>query len=164
MEFIKGWSLPKGIWIVLLTTFFSAGPVIADDGDVVRALLMDPAKLAGIDLPAEEQFFAPEDVLEGEHKPRGEVLFYGDQLIIEVYEDEPLTFRINEPYTFDEFVYVLDGKLILTGPDGVSQEYVAGDSLVVPKGFVGTWQMLGNFRELVVIERSAYEAEFGAPE
>jgi uncharacterized cupin superfamily protein len=164
MEFIKGWSLPKGIWIALLTTLFSAGPVIADDGDVVRALLMDPAKLAGIGLPAEEQFFAPEDVLEGEHKPRGEVLFYGDQLIIEVYEDEPLTFRINEPYTFDEFVYVLDGKLILTGPDGVSQEYVAGDSLVVPKGFVGTWQMLGNFRELVVIERSAYEAEYGAPE
>jgi uncharacterized cupin superfamily protein len=164
MHYGKDFTLLKLVRFVLLTTVFAAGSVVADDGDVVRALLMDPAKLAGIDLPDEEQFFAPEDVLEGEHKPRGEVLFYGDQLIIEVYEDEPLTFRISEPYTFDEFVYVLDGKLILTGPDGVSQEYVAGDSLVVPIGFVGTWQMLGNFRELVVIERSAYEAEYGAPE
>ena len=59
---------------------------------------------------------------------------------------------------------VLNGKLILTGTDGVSQEYIAGDSFVVPKGFAGTWKMLGNYRELVVIERAAYEEAYGAPE
>jgi len=39
----------------------------------------------------------------------------------------------------------------LSGTDGVSQEFVAGNSLVVPKGFTGTWKMLGNYRELIVI-------------
>ncbi len=58
---------------------------------------------------------------------------------------------------------MLSGKLILTGTDGISQEFVAGDSLVVPKGFAGTWQMLGNYRELIVIERNAYEEAWGAP-
>ena len=37
-------------------------------------------------------------------------------------------------------------------------QFVAGESLVVPKGFLGTWEMQGNFRELVVIEKKAYDA------
>lgn len=92
------------------------------------------------------------------------MLHYGNQLITEVYEDDAAAFRITEPYPFDEFVTILSGKLILTGPDGVSQEFVAGDSLVVPKGFIGVWKMLGNFRELIVIERTAYEAAYGGSE
>jgi uncharacterized cupin superfamily protein len=39
--------------------------------------------------------------------------------------------------------------------------YVAGESLVVPKGFLGTWEMVGKFRELVVIEKKAYVREEG---
>jgi uncharacterized cupin superfamily protein len=124
---------------------------------------MDRDKLAGINLPPEETFMPPEDVLQGNHRPRGEVLHYGEQLIMEVYEDDPATFLFDEPSTFDEFVMILSGKLILTGPDGVSQAFVAGDSLVVPKDFTGTWQMLGNYRELAIFERKAYENEWGAP-
>ena len=49
------------------------------------------------------------------------------------------------------------GKLILTDTGGNRTEYVEGDSLVLPRGFTGTWEMLGNYRELVVIEKNAYE-------
>jgi len=136
-------------------------PVVADDEGALSAVKLDPEKVAGIDLPAEEPFMDPEDVLEGNHRPRGEILYYGDQLIVEVYEDEPGTDRFDEPYIYDEFVTVLSGKLILTAADGESQEFVAGDTFVVPKGFTGTWQMLGNYRELIVIERAAYEAAYG---
>lgn len=132
--------------------------------EALKAVPLDPEKLAGVGLPAEEPFIAPEDVIEGNHEPRGEVLFYGEQLIAEVYEDNPATFAGGEPFLFDEFVLILSGKLILTNPDGVSQEYVAGDSLVVPKGYLGTWKMLGNYRELVVIERNAYEEAYGSME
>ncbi len=148
----------------LCATLFLCMPVVADEAKAVRAVKMDPEKLAGINLPAEEQFVAPEDVVEGNHRPRGEVLHYGDQLIMEVYEDDAATFRIDEPVLYDEFVLILSGKLILTGSDGVSQEFVAGDSLLVPKGFAGTWKMLGNYRELIAIERKAYEQEWGVPE
>jgi uncharacterized cupin superfamily protein len=82
---------------------------------------------------------------------------------MEVYADDPATFRFDEAFLFDEFVTVLSGTLILTATNGEPQEFTAGDSLVVPKGFTGTWQMLGNYRELVAIEREAYELAYGAP-
>ena len=151
------------VGIALCATLIMSVPVIADEANIVRAIKMDAEKLAGVNLPDEEQFIAPEDVIDGNHRPRGEVLHYGDQLIVEVYEDDPTTLQFDEPFLFDEFVTVLSGKVILKGADGVSQEFVAGESFVVPKGFTGTYQMLGNFRELIVIERQAYEKTYGAP-
>jgi len=154
--------LGKSVGSALCALLLLSVSAVADD--TVRAVHMDPEKLAGINLPAEEPFVAPEDLIEGNHEPRGEVLFYGEQLIAEIYEDDAATFDFSEPFTFDEFVLILSGKLILTGSDGVSQEYVAGDSLVVPKGFTGTWKMLGDYRELVIIERGAYEEAYGPAE
>ena len=121
-------------------------------------------KIAGVDLPAGELFIAPEDVLEGQHRPRGEMLYRGKELTMEIYEDEPATFAITEPFPFDEYVLVLSGKLILTDAGGQVHEFVAGDSLVVPKGFTGTWKMLGNYRELIAVGTAAYESAFGTEE
>ena len=118
---------------------------------------MNPDKIAGLGLEKEEPFIPPDQVLEGVHKPRGEVLFRGDELVMEVYEDEPATFAITQPFPYDEFVMVVSGKLILTDAAGQVQEFVAGESVVVPKGFTGVWKMEGNYRELVAIERTAYD-------
>jgi hypothetical protein len=154
----------KSIVVTLWASLLLSAAVFAEETDAVRAVKMDPDKLAGINLPAEEPFIAPEDVLQGKHDPRGEILYNGEQLVLEVYEDDAATFRFGEPAPYDEFVLILSGKLILTGSDGVAQEFVAGDTLVVPKGFTGTWKMLGNYRELVVIERGAYEQAYGTAE
>ena len=118
---------------------------------------MNPEMVAGVDLSAAEPFIAPEDILEGSHRPRGDYLYAGKQLLVEIYEDDPATFAITEPFPVDEYVMVLSGKLILTDAQGQAQEFIAGDSLMVPKGFTGTWQMLGNFRELIVVDRASYE-------
>ena len=123
---------------------------------------MDPDKIAGLGLVEEEPFIPPDQILEGAHKPRGAALFSGDELVIVVYEDEPGTFAITQPFPYDEFVMVVSGKLILTDAAGQVQEFVAGDSLVVPKGFTGIWKMEGNYRELVAIERTAYDNVSGA--
>ena len=53
---------------------------------------------------------------------------------------------------YDEFVQILEGRLILTLDDGRSFEFEQGDSLVVPKGYVGSWEMPEPYRELVVID------------
>lgn len=45
---------------------------------------------------------------------------------------------------------MLSGKLILTEANGVKHEYRPGDSLVLPFGYNGSWEMQGNYRELVV--------------
>ena len=118
---------------------------------------MNPDKIAGLGLVEEEPFIPPDQILEGAHKPRGAPLFHGDELVIVVYEDESGTFAITQPFPYDEFVMVVSGKLILTDAAGRVQEFVAGESVVVPKGFTGIWKQEGNYRELIAIERTAYD-------
>lgn len=120
---------------------------------------LDRAKLGGLDLTAREPW-PPEMVLAGTSRPRGAELYRGDQLVVRVYEDETAKLAIREPVPFDEFILILSGKLILTDAGGRIHEFSAGDSLVLPKGFTGTWHMLGTYRELIAIERTAYDAAF----
>ena len=122
---------------------------------------MSPDKIAGLGLAEEEPFIPPDQILEGAHKPRGAPLFQGDELVIEVYEDEPAAFAITQPFPYDEFVMVVSGKLTLTDAADRVQEFAAGESVVVPKGFTGIWKMEGNYRELVAIERAAYDQAHG---
>ena len=122
---------------------------------------MSADKIAGLGLEKEEPFIPPDQILEGAHKPRGAPLFRGDELVIVVYEDEAGTFAITQPFPYDEFVMVVSGKLTLTDATDQVQEFVAGESVVVPKGFTGIWKMEGNYRELVAIERAAYDKADG---
>jgi uncharacterized cupin superfamily protein len=81
-----------------------------------------------------------------------EKLLHRGEVVVYLYAARPLVLDISIPFTIDEFVWVLDGELVLTHEDGRIESYVAGDTLLVPKGFKGTWEMRGNYRELVVIE------------
>ena len=116
---------------------------------------LDAEKLAGLGLEEFEPF-PKEMVLSGRSKHSYHTFFSGEEVVVEVYAAEPAKLRIDEPWPYDEFIYLLSGKLVLTDAKGTVKEYVAGESLVVPKGFVGIWEMQGNFRELVVIEKKAY--------
>ena len=154
--------------VVLGVALAVSAPALGEDpGEGAKALAapipvrMNPDKLAGVGLPPSEPFIAPEQVLEGSHRPRGEILYQGEELVMEIYEDDAATFAVSEPFPHDEYVLVLSGKLILTDSRGTLHEYFPGDSLMVPKGFTGIWKMLGNYRELVAIERAAYERAFG---
>ena len=54
---------------------------------------------------------------------------------------------------------IFDGRQVriclLTDDGGSPQEFNVNDNFIVPKGFTGTWEMRGNFRELIVIEANA---------
>jgi uncharacterized cupin superfamily protein len=161
--------------LALCAALLVAGPVAAEEGKgeamkeakaqtAPSPVRLNPDKIAGIDLPAGEPFIPPEAVLEGSHRPRGEMLYHGKELIMEIYEDDAATYAVTEPFPFDEFVLVMSGKLILTDARGQVQEFVAGDSLVVPKGFTGIWKMVGNYRELIAVGTAAYENAFATGE
>jgi len=144
---------------ILLATLLLFSAVAAAEEETPGApgpVRLDADKLAGLGL---EEFdpFPKEMVLSGRSKHSYHTFFYGEEVVVEVYEAEPAKLKIDEPWPYDEFIYVLSGKLVLTDATGAVAEFVAGESLVVPKGFVGTWDMQGNFRELVVIEKKAYE-------
>ena len=70
---------------------------------------------------------------------------------LSVYEAGPAKVRI-EGSVYDEFITILEGRLILTPDAGGEYEYKAGDSLVVPKGYQGGWEMPVPYRELIVVD------------
>jgi uncharacterized cupin superfamily protein len=129
----------------------SAGtPVFADDN--VAPVRLDPDKIAGLGLTSIPPDAYKDILVSGELKMRVATLFEGKELRVEVFESTPAkTNHRTRPTDVDEFVYVLSGKLILTEPNGTAHEYRPGDSLVLPVGYTGTWEMQGNYRELVVL-------------
>lgn len=98
-------------------------------------------------------------VLSGVSQPRSSVLFKSEAVVVVLYEERPLKLALRAPgMPYDEFVHVVVGSLILTDTNGQSREFVAGDSVLIPKGFVGTWEARGNFRELALVSRQDWDA------
>lgn len=134
-----------------LCVALSAGTMVFAD-DNVAPVQLDRDKIAGIGLTAIPPD-AFKDILEsGELKMRVATLFEGKELRVEIFESTPAkTNHRKRPTDGDEFVYVLSGKLILTEPNRTSHEYRPGDSLVLPVGYTGTWEMQGNYREIAIV-------------
>ncbi len=113
---------------------------------------LDADKMAGLNLTAIPPDAYSDILVGGELNMRVSSLFEGKELRVSIFESTPAkTDHRTRPTDVDEFVYVLSGKLILTEPDGTAHEFTPGQSLVLPVGFTGTWEMQGNYRELVVL-------------
>jgi uncharacterized cupin superfamily protein len=149
MHKISGLSVPLLGTFGLLVSFAA----VAQDGP--SPVRMDPEKMAGLDLePIPNDGFI--DILvEGELEFEIARLFDGEELQAVVVESTPAkTDHRNRPHEYDEFVLVLNGKLVLTEPDGTTHEFTPGDAFVVPKGYTGTWEQFGSYRELAVIAKT----------
>ncbi len=86
------------------------------------------------------------------------VLFEGEN-IVSVWDAGPAKLNFDTPSTYDEFVLVLKGELVLSDNDGNAATYKKGDMFMLPKGFVGTWDMTEEYRELIVVDTVAYNGE-----
>jgi uncharacterized cupin superfamily protein len=146
---------PSAILLAALLLFAAVAAAEEEKIGAPAPVRLDVEKLAGLGLEELEPF-PKEIVLSGRSKHSYHTFFSGEEVVVEVYEAEPAKLKIDEPWPYDEFIYVLSGKLVLTDARGEVTQFVAGESLVVPKGFLGIWEMQGNFRELVVIEKKAY--------
>ncbi|MBT7952136.1 MAG: DUF861 domain-containing protein [Gammaproteobacteria bacterium] len=84
---------------------------------------------------------------------------FGGEFSVYLYESEPGLLKFND-YPFDEFVQVLSGSAVLTDAAGNSQTFNAGDRFIMPKGFSGTWELQGEYRELFIMETNSMNAGF----
>ncbi len=50
-------------------------------------------------------------------------------------------------FTESEFCQILSGVLVVTGDDGQTATYRAGDGFVCPAGFTGTWEVIETVRK-----------------
>jgi uncharacterized cupin superfamily protein len=138
----------------VLTSAFSLCVIISSTAfadDSVAPVGLDRDKIAGLGLTAIPPDAFKDILVRGELNMRVATLFQGKELRVSIFESTPAkTNHRKRPTDVDEFVYVLSGKLILTETNGTKHEYRPGDSLVLPIGYSGTWEMQGNYRELVV--------------
>lgn len=54
-------------------------------------------------------------------------------------------------YSEDEFCTLIEGSVRLSGADSDSVTYHAPDSFLIPAGFQGFWEPLGNLRKFFVV-------------
>jgi uncharacterized cupin superfamily protein len=101
--------------------------------------------------------YRAEDVLRGTGENWLNILHQGE-VIVAIYEAKPALINIQNPFPYDEFVMVLEGQVTLTHINGQAQTYNKGDNFLVPKGFLGTWDMPELYREMIVIETKAFSA------
>jgi uncharacterized cupin superfamily protein len=115
---------------------------------------LDSQKISGIGLESVPPIIPDDMVLSGNLDNKVASLFDGEELSVSIFESTPaITDHREKAFPLDEFVYILSGMLILTELDGTRHEFTAGNFLVVPLGFKGTWEMQGNYRELVVVKK-----------
>lgn len=121
----------------------------AGDRPIASPLRLEPSEIAYSNMNTDMPPWPEEDILSGVSEHRYKILYSGD-IDVAIYEAKPMKLRLRD-YPIDEFVTVVSGTLILTAEGGLPQQFDVGESVLVPKGFTGTWEMRGKFREMVVI-------------
>jgi uncharacterized cupin superfamily protein len=103
----------------------------------------------------------PEDKIEeGLRSHRNREVFLGT-LAVGIYSADDGRLLIPDPYPVDEVVYVIQGMLTLRDALGEQQVFQAGDWLFVGKGFTGSWDMRGDFREIHIVAGSDAPGDVG---
>ena len=76
----------------------------------------------------------------------------GGRFLAGIWQSEVGKWRIH--YTEEEYCHVLQGVSVITDAQGEAVTVSAGDRFVIPRGFVGTWEVVEPTRKIYVI----YEA------
>lgn len=109
--------------------------------------------LAGLDLG--EDAPKPTSIEGAQREASRELWRSGDGLMrIGVWECTPGRFTANRD-TASETCHLIAGRVTLHGPDGQSRELVAGDMLVLPRGWQGEWTIHERTRKLYVLHADA---------
>jgi uncharacterized cupin superfamily protein len=96
---------------------------------------LDKERLSGENLGE----FSPYEPEYGDLVAKGHDYFYSadEQLGIGVWESKPGAMTFTD-LSYDELMYVIEGSMVMTGIDGVSATYSAGEGFILPRGWSGT--------------------------
>jgi uncharacterized cupin superfamily protein len=133
---------------------------------MMARLLPNPPHLVKFEppgAPSQEYFLPSEKLIAG--NPRQCVWeHYADRsgkFFAGLWSSEVGKWRI--AYTEEEYCQILHGSSIITDADGNALTVSAGDSLVVPRGFVGTWEVLVPTQKIYVIYEPGSSTSLGEP-
>ena len=60
-----------------------------------------------------------------------------------IWSSEANVWEITDPYPYNEYMHFIDGSVTLTSSDGTVTQVNAGDSVIIPRGWTGTWDTPG---------------------
>jgi hypothetical protein len=107
--------------------------------------------LDDVTVEKEEYFLAPEKLLSG--NPKQTVWTqYSDstkKFFVGIWYSEIGKWTIS--YTEEETCRIMEGESIITDNSGHSTTVKKGDSFVIPRGFVGTWEVVVPTKKTFVI-------------
>lgn len=113
---------------------------------MTRAIHLD-----GVQPPPEHYELPPEKRLAG--NPRQTVWMQyrdpGGKFFVGIWQSEPGKWSVD--YTEEEFFQVESGCSVITDTAGNASTVRAGTSMVIPRGFRGTWEVLETTRKRFVI-------------
>ena len=109
---------------------------------------------------APTDYIAPETIQSGDPQEQGRS-YYADQtgqLDAGVWQCEPNK-HVIESAPYDEFVYLLEGRVDVIDSEGGVETFQAGDSFIMPRGCHCIWDVKEAVRKLyVVLTAEAYQA------
>ena len=108
----------------------------------------------------EDYHLPPEKLLSGNPKQTIWVHYTSaaGNFIAGIWRSEPGKWHIS--YTEEEFCHMLEGLSIVTETGGSPVTVRAGESFVIPSGFVGTWEVVeATTKRFVIYEPSANLAD-----
>lgn len=140
-------SLSKVAIIAVVFSFFSL-PGVADDTRIPGIFAISPETQL-----TERDSYPPEmRVGDFDGSFKREKVFSSstnNENVVAFWESEAGVLR-TEGYPVDEYCYVLEGTLVLTDADGRQQTFGPGDTFIIPKGWIGTWDMKTRFKKQFV--------------
>lgn len=108
-------------------------------------------KFSASDAPAEEYFLPAEKLVKG--NPKQTIWqYYTDpsaKFLTGIWQSEVGKWRIF--YSEEEYCQILEGVSVLTDESGNALTVSRGENFVIPRGFVGTWEVLEQTRKIYVI-------------
>ena len=154
---LVGISLASGIALTLVVQLGLPPSASALGSEVVKISPPESWSIAGLNA-MELESLGKIDWITVEHggQSNSETIIFEGENIVSVWDSSPARLVFDTPSAYDEFVVVLKGELILTDNAGSAVTYKAGEMFMLKKGFLGTWDMTEDYRELIVVDTAAY--------
>jgi uncharacterized cupin superfamily protein len=132
----------NGIAVLVMMVAFATAIAAHHEGAAVH-----PAKISKSDAAGE--IFARDNMIETTHEDGHTTLDVTTLLASNgkfasgMYKSGKTRLEINEPYGMDEFMFFLEGGVVLTSSDGTVTEIGAGEGATIPKEWTGIWETDG---------------------
>lgn len=144
----KGWS---GRWDVLedihKVWFVYDHPWVEETSNPIRAVISYYSSLATQNL---SQQAVRTDAIHGSPSTASSTIYNVGPTQVGCWTCTPGSFPVTNRATTECF-HVLEGVFFLTSADGVARRCVAGDTVVLPKGWTGKWDVIETVKKLWMV-------------